>query len=99
MGSMLCPALISRDAEVQALSAALDRASDADGGVLFLTGDAGVGKSRLVREARVEASSRGFQVLAGRAAESAVPVPFRPVTEALMRAARARVVPAAPELA
>ncbi len=99
MGSMLCPVLISRDAEVRALTAALDRAQDHDGGVVILTGDAGVGKSRLVREVTSLASARGFAVLAGRATQSAVPVPFRPVTEALIRAARVGVVPDAPEIA
>ena len=63
------------------------------GGAVFVTGDAGVGKSRLAREAVSLACSRGFRVLCGRAVESAVPVPFRPITEALMGAARAGIVP------
>ena len=99
MGSMLCPVLVNRGAEVHALTTALDRVQAGDAGVLILTGDAGVGKSRLVREVSSLASSRGFAVLAGRAAESAVPVPYRPVSEALMRAARAGVAPDAPEIA
>lgn len=99
MGSMLCPVLISRGTEIRALTAALDRAQDGDGGVAILTGDAGVGKSRLVGEMSSLASARGFAVLAGRATQSAVPVPFRPITEALIRAARAGTVPDAPEIA
>jgi DNA-binding CsgD family transcriptional regulator len=67
--------------------------------MVFLTGDAGVGKSRLVREAVSQASERGMRVLGGRAAESAVPVPYRPVTEALMGAARTGIVPDAPGIA
>src|ERR1022692_1833561 len=99
MRSMLCPTLIERDAEVHALDSGLDRAVSSEGGVLFLAGDAGVGKSRLAREATSLASSRGLHVLIGRAAESAVPVPFRPITEALMKVARAGVVPDDPQLA
>ncbi len=96
---MLCPTLIERDAEVHALDSGLDRAMNGEGGVLFLAGDAGVGKSRLAREATSLASARGFHVLIGRSTESAVPVPFRPVTEALMKVARAGVVPDDPQLA
>ena len=96
---MLCPTLIERDAEVHALDSGLDRAVSSEGGVLFLAGDAGVGKSRLAREATSLASSRGLHVLIGRATESAVPVPFRPITEALMKVARAGVVPDDPQLA
>ncbi len=95
---MLCPLLIERDAEVQALADSLDRAADGHGGVVFLVGDAGIGKSRLAREATSLATERGFHVLIGRSTESAVPVPFRPVTEALMKLARAGVVPDAGQL-
>ncbi|HUZ55370.1 MAG TPA: AAA family ATPase [Streptosporangiaceae bacterium] len=99
MRSMLCPTLIERDAEVHALDSGLDRAMNGEGGVLFLAGDAGVGKSRLAREATSLASARGFNVLIGRSTESTVPVPFRPITEALMKIARAGVVPDDPQLA
>jgi DNA-binding CsgD family transcriptional regulator len=90
---MLCPVLIGRSAELRALTGALDGTCQGRGGAVFVTGDAGVGKSRLAREAFTMAGSRGFFVLTGRATESAVPVPFRPVTEALMGAARAGIVP------
>jgi len=96
---MLCPTLIERDAEVHALDSGLDGAMNGEGGVLFLAGDAGVGKSRLAREATSLASARGFHVLIGRSTESVVPVPFRPITEALMKVARAGVVPDDPQLA
>lgn len=90
---MLCPVLIGRSAELNALTEALDAAAAGRGRAIFLTGDAGVGKSRLCRELAAEASARNFLVLGGRSTESAVPVPFRPISEALMGAARAGVVP------
>ena len=99
MKSMLCPVLIGREAELGVLTAALDKAEAGEGGVVFLAGEAGVGKSRLARELSAIAASRGFAVLTGRAAESAVPVPFRPVAEALMRAARGGLTADAPQLA
>ena len=85
---MLCPVLAGRDAELQTLTAALERAENGSGGVVVLTGDAGVGKSRLTREITTLAAGRGFLTLTGRAVETTVPVPFRPVAEALIRAAR-----------
>jgi DNA-binding CsgD family transcriptional regulator len=96
MESMLCPVLIGRSAEKQTLTDALDTAGQGHGGAVLVTGDAGVGKSRLAREAIALATSRGYLVLTGRATQSAVPVPFRPITEALMGAARAGIVPEAP---
>jgi DNA-binding CsgD family transcriptional regulator len=96
---MLCQVLIDRSAELSALSGALVAATEGRGGMVFVTGDAGVGKSRLVREVVSLASERGLRVLAGRATESAVPVPYRPVAEALMGAARAGIVPEAPGIA
>ncbi|HXB50332.1 MAG TPA: AAA family ATPase [Streptosporangiaceae bacterium] len=96
---MLCQVLIDRSAELGALSGALAAATEGRGGMVFVTGDAGVGKSRLVREVVSLASERGLRALGGRATESAVPVPYRPVTEALMGAARAGIVPEAPGIA
>ena len=98
MESMLCPVLIGRSAEMRALTEQLDAAGQGKGGAVFVTGDPGVGKSRLAREAIALAASRGYFVLTGRATESAVPVPFRPLTEALMGAARSGVVPDVPGL-
>jgi DNA-binding CsgD family transcriptional regulator len=99
MVAMLCPVLISRGAELHALTAALERALERAGGLLILAGDAGVGKSRLAKEVASAAEARGFNVLAGRATESIVPVPFRPFTEALMKVARSGVTAGAPEMA
>lgn len=96
---MLCPVLVSREAELHALHAALDRARDGAGGVLILAGDAGVGKTRLATELGSRAAAQEVVVLRGRATESVVPVPFRPITEALMKVARAGVIPDAPEMA
>jgi DNA-binding CsgD family transcriptional regulator len=99
MEPMLCPVLVGRHAELQALTSVLDAAGEGRGSAVFVVGDAGVGKSRLVREATAVAAERNFFVLVGRATESSVPVPFRPITEALMGAARAGVAPDAPGIA
>jgi DNA-binding CsgD family transcriptional regulator len=96
MESMLCPVLIGRSAELGALTAALDRAAEGHGGAVFITGDAGVGKSRLTRDVAYTASAGDFQVLTGRGTQSAIPVPYRPIAEALLGAARAGLQPSAP---
>jgi len=97
--SLLCPVLIERSDQLGALTAALDETACGRGQTVFVTGDAGVGKSRLAREAWELASARGFHVLTGRGTESTVPVPYRPVTEALMGAARGGITPDYPGIA
>jgi DNA-binding CsgD family transcriptional regulator len=96
MDSMLCPVLIGRGAELEVLIGALGAAAAGHGSAVFVTGDAGVGKSRLAKDLAAEAVRQGFLVLTGRGAESAVPVPYRPISEALLGAARAGLGPDAP---
>ena len=65
---------------------------------MFLAGEAGIGKSRLVREIVRAAGERGLTVLAGRAVAGGAPTPFRPFAEALTSAGRAGRLPASEEL-
>lgn len=95
----MCPVLISRSAESRQLVDALNSARLGNGNLVFLTGDPGVGKSRLASELCNLASERGLQVVSGRAVESASPLPFRPVTEALMKIARTNSIPDSAEIA
>ena len=82
---VLCPVLVGRDAEVAELRAAVAGvAEERRGTTLFLTGEAGVGKSRLAREALDLARRHRFTVLWGRATPSATQVAFRPLAEALL---------------
>jgi len=99
MGDMQCRELIGRHAELAALTDGLDRLAAAAGGVIFLAGEPGVGKSRLAREAAAVAAERDVLVLTGRAVQGTAPVPLRPVVEALMGAARVINMPDATELA
>jgi DNA-binding CsgD family transcriptional regulator len=89
----LCPALIGRDAETARLRSALAAAQGGGGGVMFLTGEAGIGKSRLAGELAAEARARGATVLAGRAVPTSASIPYRPLTEALLQALRERMFP------
>ncbi len=65
---------------------------------MLLAGEAGIGKSRLVREAIRAAGAREFVVLTGRAVGGGVPTPFRAFAEALVSAGRARGFPESGEL-
>lgn len=99
MEPMLCPVLIDRSRELASLTGVLDAAGEGRGRAVFVVGDPGIGKSRLASEAIAVAATRGFFTLTGRATQSSVPVPFRPISEALLGAARAGIVPDAPGIA
>ena len=90
---VLCPVLVGRDEETARLRAALAAAQAGRGGTVLVTGEAGIGKSRLIREIAHAARGRDFVVLAGRAVGGGVPTPFRPFAEALAGAGRAGGVP------
>lgn len=87
--SVLCPVLVGRAAEVAALRSAQERAGTGKGGTVVVLAPAGCGKSRLVREVL----GRGDDVLPGRAVPAPVPVPFRPLVEALQAGLRRRERP------
>jgi len=86
---MLCPVMVGRDREF----AQLQRAWRAGGQMLTVCGRAGIGKSRLVRELADWARGAGGTVLAGRCSPTAGDVPFRPLREALLAAARVGLAP------
>ncbi len=74
--------LVGRRHEVSVLTAALERAAAGRPTGVLMSGDAGVGKSRLVAEAVERGVAAGFTVLVGRCldtAESALP--YLPFTE------------------
>lgn len=99
VGQILCSSLVGRASEVSDIRGALDAAGrKRQGSAVFVLGEAGVGKSRLVKEAIAEARARHFSVLFGRAAETATPVAFRPLTEALFSHFRGSGLPSIPEL-
>lgn len=78
------PSLVGRDSQLALLERALADARQGSGGVVFLVGEAGVGKSRVAAEAVGGALGAGMRVLRGRSSTTGPAVPFRPLTEALM---------------
>ena len=65
----------------------LDAAATGQPVVMLVSGDAGVGKTRLIGELAAEAAARGYAVLSGRCAELADTVPYLPLADAVRGAA------------
>jgi DNA-binding NarL/FixJ family response regulator len=76
----LCSIVVGRDAELTTISRYL---AEPRGRSLFITGEAGIGKTRLVRETAVRGSAAGRQVLEGRCFEADRQVPFAPIQDLL----------------
>jgi predicted ATPase len=76
--------MVGRQAELARVGSALDALSSGDGARLMeVSGEAGIGKTRLLDEVCDRARRRAFLVFRGRAAEFERGVPFAPVVEAL----------------
>jgi tetratricopeptide (TPR) repeat protein len=77
------PPLIGRETELGRLRAWLREASRGHGRLVLLTGEAGIGKSRLLQELAGVAARQGVRILAGRAYEAEQILPFRPWIDAV----------------
>jgi DNA-binding NarL/FixJ family response regulator len=75
--------LVGRDGELRRLLGLLDDAAAGRPAHALVSGDAGVGKTRLVAELATRAADRGFMVLSGRCAELGDSVPYLPLADAL----------------
>ncbi|MEV5981811.1 AAA family ATPase [Streptomyces sp. NPDC052114] len=81
-------AFVGRERELGLLDRVVGAARSGAGGAVFLTGEDGVGKSRLAAEAAERASARGLRVLRGRAGTLGRRAAYRPLTEALLGLSR-----------
>ena len=71
-------ALVDREQEIKILRARLDAALRGEGSLVFITGEAGIGKTRLAYELRSYAKLRGAQCLMGKGGEREGAVPYQP---------------------
>ena len=78
---------LGRDTELATITTAVDALAEGSGSVLTLIGDAGMGKTRLLREA-LSAADDGDGHARLAPSPTAPPVPYRPVRDPLRRAAR-----------
>lgn len=89
MTQLVCPSLVGRDAELARLDGCLAAALAGSGRLLLLSGEAGIGKTRLASELAERARARGGLALVGRAVQGATRMPYRPLAEALQAGLRA----------
>lgn len=98
MPATVTSTLVGREAELAACAEAVRAAFAGNGGCLVIAGEAGVGKSAVVRAATAQVTAGGSVVLAGRC----VPVwdvPLRPFSELAVAAVAAGADPTHPKLA
>ena len=80
--------MVGRDGELGRLLTLLDDAEAGRSVVALVSGDAGVGKTRLISEITRLAAGRGFTVLSGQCAELGDSVPYLPLADALRGASQ-----------
>ena len=83
--TLLCPIVVGREASLADARSALHRAREGAGGILLVSGETGVGKSRLIAELEADARSSEFLVLRGACFEADRSVPYAPLLD-LIRA-------------
>ncbi len=85
--------LVNRKNELSKLEAALHEAVDGKSSIVGIHGEAGVGKTRLMRELATYAQSNGATVLAGRGSEDSIPyAPWVEVTREYIGQAPAEIL-------
>jgi DNA-binding CsgD family transcriptional regulator len=78
-----CPTLIGRTDDLATLHLLVDRAGKGQGGVALLSGEAGIGKSRLVAEVKAEALAHDFWLLQGSCFPTDHAIPYAPLLDLL----------------
>src|SRR5947209_19078479 len=63
--SIICPTLVGRADQLATLHLLIEQAKRGEGHVALISGEAGMGKSRLVAEAKTYATLQGFLLLQG----------------------------------
>src|SRR2546430_1977899 len=80
---IVCPVLIGRAADLTALHVLIDQAKRGEGQVALISGEAGIGKSRLVTEAKTYAASQSFLLLQGNCFQAHRAFPYAPFLDLL----------------
>lgn len=93
-----CAALVRRAHELEVLGQAIDDAVAGSGRAVLLTGEPGIGKSRMVAAVTGQARERGLVVLSGRAVRAVTPTPLRPLSQAVLAWLRSNALPDTPEI-
>ena len=81
--------LVGRDADVSQLAAVLAEAGEGAGSIVLVSGEAGIGKTRLCAELSRSHRQRGGRALLGRATPQEASIPYAALADALRVARRA----------
>ncbi|HEX5166612.1 MAG TPA: tetratricopeptide repeat protein [Thermomicrobiales bacterium] len=81
--TIICPVVIGRDTQLSLLARAFEEVAGAQGQTLLLAGEAGIGKSRLVSEAKWIALRGGWRIVEGHCFETDRILPYAPLLDLL----------------
>jgi DNA-binding CsgD family transcriptional regulator len=81
VGSVLCPIIVGRDDVLELVDQLIPEVAHGRGRTLFLSGQAGLGKTRLIRAAARKAEAAGFRVDGGSVAPQDRQVPLASIRE------------------
>lgn len=80
---VVCPVLIGRSDDLAALHVLADLAKRGQGQVALMSGEAGIGKSRLIAEEKMYALAQGFKLLQGNCFPGDTSCPYAPLLDLL----------------
>jgi DNA-binding CsgD family transcriptional regulator len=86
--SVICPVLIGREDDLAVIHQLMEQAAQGKGQVALVSGEAGLGKSRLVSESIEQANRSGSRILQGNCFETDGTLPYAPFID-LLRTYRA----------
>ena len=78
--SVVCPVLIGRENDLQRLERLMAQSQEGSGQIALISAEAGIGKSRLVREAKARAP-QGTLVLEGACFQTESTLPYAPILD------------------
>lgn len=80
---IISPIMVDRGREIAALEQMLQHTARGHGQIALISGEAGIGKSRLIAEAQARAEARGFLTLVGRCFQAEASFPYAPLIDLL----------------
>lgn len=81
--SIVSPVVVGRTIQLESIEQSLHYAKMGRGQTLLISGEAGIGKSRLVAEAKARTSQQGIRVLQGNCFETDGVLPYAPLCDLL----------------
>ncbi|HZU02324.1 MAG TPA: AAA family ATPase, partial [Ktedonobacteraceae bacterium] len=80
---IICPTLVGRAGHLAALQLLIEQAKQGEGHLTLISGEAGIGKSRLVAETKTSAAERNFLLLQGHCFPKDLTYPYAPLLDLL----------------